>query len=192
MSRSLIGPTLQCLAFLGLIAVNVVDLVDALLLMAEDQLGDERRDAERRQVGARGPSQIMETPIGQPGTAHRLRPCRGRSCGCRVRPPVVENTKSPPVKRGSDRSRSMAMPESGTSCGTPLFGATCRNDPERIIEIDLAPRHVGRLATADRRQEQEARKWHRPGRCPRLPATAARSRRRSGHAGAAPCRRRSP
>ena len=37
------------------------------------------------------------------------------------------------------------------------FGTACRNDPERTIEIDLAPRHVSRLATADRRQEQEAR-----------------------------------
>ena len=61
-----VGPALQCLALLGLIAVNVVDRVDALLLMAEDQLGDERRDAERGEIGARGPSQIVEAPIGQP------------------------------------------------------------------------------------------------------------------------------
>src|SRR5262245_38886091 len=38
-----------------------------------------------------------------------------------LRPPVVENTKSPPAKRGSDLSRSTAMPESGTSCAAPLL-----------------------------------------------------------------------
>src|SRR5262249_48688061 len=62
-----VGPAFQRLAFFGLVAVNVVDLVDAFLLMADDQLGDKRRDAERGEIGARGPSQIMETPIGQPG-----------------------------------------------------------------------------------------------------------------------------
>ena len=38
------------------------------------------------------------------------------------------------------------------------LGALGRNDPERIVEVDLAPRHVGGLAAADRRQEQEPRK----------------------------------
>jgi hypothetical protein len=35
------------MALFGLIAMNVIDLVDALLLMADDKLSDERRDAER-------------------------------------------------------------------------------------------------------------------------------------------------
>src|SRR5262245_51988595 len=62
-----VSPALQRLALLGSIGVNVVDRVDALLLMAEDQLGDEGRDAERCQIGARAAAQIVEAPIGQPG-----------------------------------------------------------------------------------------------------------------------------
>src|SRR5262249_50297862 len=64
-----VGPTLQRLALLGLIAVNVVDRVDALLLMAEGHLGDEGRDAERWQIARGGASQIVEAPIGQRGGA---------------------------------------------------------------------------------------------------------------------------
>src|SRR5262249_34842921 len=64
-----VGPTLQRLALLGLIAVNVVDRVDALLLMAEDQLGDEGRAAERCQVGPGGSSQMGEAAMGRGGGA---------------------------------------------------------------------------------------------------------------------------
>src|SRR6516165_4303024 len=62
-----VSPALQRLALLGLIGVNVVDRVDALLLMAEDQLGDEGCDAERCQIGARAAAQIVKAPIGQSG-----------------------------------------------------------------------------------------------------------------------------
>jgi hypothetical protein len=47
--------------------MHVIDAVHALLLMADDQLGDERRDAERGEVGARGAAQIVKTPVRQPG-----------------------------------------------------------------------------------------------------------------------------
>ena len=68
MSRSLLAQRSNASRFSALIAMNVVNCVDALLGMPEDQLGDERRDAERRQIGARGAAQIVEAPIGQPGT----------------------------------------------------------------------------------------------------------------------------
>src|SRR5262245_25803125 len=157
-----VGPLLQRLALLGLVAVNVVDLVDALLRMAEDQLGDEGRDAERRQISAGGSSQIVEAPIGQLG---------GTDVDCGLVQVEVANAaaaaggREHEITAGKARERLEQVNghagERHLMRGAAL-GATCRNDPKRIIEVDLAPGHMGGLATADRRQKQEARK--RPGR----------------------------
>src|SRR5262249_32047285 len=49
--------------------MDVIDFMHALLRMAEDELGDERRDAERGEISPGGSSQIVEAPIGQRGGA---------------------------------------------------------------------------------------------------------------------------
>src|SRR5262249_50907347 len=71
---NLARPAFQRLALFGLIAMDVVDFMQAVLRMPDDELGNERGDAERRQFGARGSSQIVKPPFaqarrGQLGTA---------------------------------------------------------------------------------------------------------------------------
>src|SRR5262245_25496453 len=63
------GPAVQRLALLGLVTMSIVDRLNTLLLMAEDQLGDEGRDPERGQICPGSSSQIVEAPIGQPASA---------------------------------------------------------------------------------------------------------------------------
>src|SRR5262249_33387059 len=144
-----IGPAFQRLALFGLIAVNVVDLVDALLLMAEDQLSDEGRDAERGEISPGGSSQIVEAPIGQRGgaagavsvlvKAEAREPVRAAG-GRESEVPAGEARERPQQIDGHAGERNLMR--------DAALGATCRNDPERIIEVDLAPRHVGGLTAA--------------------------------------------
>src|SRR5262249_43904660 len=106
-------------------------------------------------------SQIVEAPIGQPG---------GTGVDCGLVQVEVANAaaaaggREHEITAGKARERLEQVNghagERHLMRGAAL-GATCRNDPERIIEVDLAPGHVGGLAAANCGQEQEAGK--RPG-----------------------------
>jgi hypothetical protein len=107
--------------------------------VVEDAIRDVRRDAHLRHAGDGGPTEVMEPPVGELGRGGiRVRALPGgllahdgqdgvveplpgpAETGVR-RPPVVVNTKSPTVIRGSERISSTAAGDSGTWWAWSIF-----------------------------------------------------------------------